>query len=104
MSRLDAHEFLEQLPGVGPKVASCVSLFSLDKHDDIPVDTHIWQIANRDFGMDLHGKSLTKRIYKQIGDLFRDKFGHYAGWAHQVMFIADLREYSSRLPKHLRHP
>ena len=33
------------LPGVGPKVAACVALFSLDKHDCIPVDTHVWQFA-----------------------------------------------------------
>jgi hypothetical protein len=30
--------------GVGPKVAACVALFSLDKHDAIPVDTHVWQV------------------------------------------------------------
>jgi len=101
-SRSDAHAFLERLPGIGPKVASCVCLFALDKHDDIPVDTHVWQIANRDFQMGLKGKSLTKKIYAQIGDKFRDKFGEYAGWAHQIMFIADLREYAARLPEHLQ--
>ncbi|XP_020530631.1 N-glycosylase/DNA lyase OGG1 isoform X3 [Amborella trichopoda] len=31
------------LPGVGPKVAACVALFSLDQHHAIPVDTHVWQ-------------------------------------------------------------
>ena len=35
------------LPGIGPKVAACVALFSLDKHDSIPVDTHVWQLALR---------------------------------------------------------
>ena len=33
--------------GIGPKVAACVALFSLDKHAAIPVDTHVWQIAVR---------------------------------------------------------
>ncbi|MED6118659.1 8-oxoguanine glycosylase ogg1, variant 2 [Stylosanthes scabra] len=31
------------LPGVGPKVAACIALFSLDQHHAIPVDTHVWQ-------------------------------------------------------------
>ncbi|XP_048497007.1 N-glycosylase/DNA lyase OGG1 isoform X2 [Beta vulgaris subsp. vulgaris] len=34
---------LSTLPGVGPKVASCVALFSLDQHHAVPVDTHVWQ-------------------------------------------------------------
>ena len=38
---------LVELSGVGPKVADCVALFSLDKLDIVPVDTHVWQIAQR---------------------------------------------------------
>lgn len=34
------------LPGVGPKVAACVALFSLDQHHAIPVDTHVWQVSS----------------------------------------------------------
>lgn len=37
-------EALCTLPGVGPKVAACVALFSLDQHHAIPVDTHVWQV------------------------------------------------------------
>lgn len=33
------------LPGVGPKVAACISLFSLDQHHAIPVDTHVCQVG-----------------------------------------------------------
>lgn len=36
---------LSSLPGVGPKVAACVALFSLDQHHAIPVDTHVWQVS-----------------------------------------------------------
>lgn len=43
----EAAAALEELPGVGPKVAACVALFSLDKHDAIPVDTHVWQLATK---------------------------------------------------------
>ena len=40
-------------PGIGPKVADCIALFSLDQEDVIPVDTHVWQIACRDFDSSL---------------------------------------------------
>ena len=30
-----------ELPGVGPKVADCVALFSLDQAGTVPVDTHV---------------------------------------------------------------
>lgn len=36
---------LSTLPGVGPKVAACIALFSLDQHHAIPVDTHVWQVG-----------------------------------------------------------
>lgn len=36
---------LTTLPGVGPKVAACIALFSLDQHDAIPVDTHVWKVC-----------------------------------------------------------
>ena len=29
------------------QVAACVCLFSLDKHEAIPVDTHVWALACR---------------------------------------------------------
>lgn len=33
--------------GVGNKVSDCISLFSLDKADCVPVDTHVFQIAKK---------------------------------------------------------
>ncbi|CAO2046149.1 unnamed protein product [Urochloa humidicola] len=36
-------EALCTLPGVGPKVAACIALFSLDQSHAIPVDTHFWK-------------------------------------------------------------
>lgn len=47
LRKLDLQEVIDALctlPGVGPKVAACVALFSLDQHQAIPVDTHVWQV------------------------------------------------------------
>lgn len=94
---LEAHEALTCLPGVGNKIADCVCLFSLDKPQAIPVDTHVWQIAQRDYLPELRGRSLTERAYWQVGDFFRSRFGEYAGWAHNVLFAAELPAFRERL-------
>jgi endonuclease III len=49
MSDERAEEFLRSLPGVGPKVARCVLLYSLDRKV-FPVDTHCRRIIRR-FGL-----------------------------------------------------
>ncbi len=58
----------------------------------------VWQIAQRDykFGKGKH-KSLTKATYDAVGDHFRELWGKEAGWAHSVLFTADLRAFSERL-------
>jgi endonuclease-3 len=38
--------YLSRFPGVGPKTASCLLLFTLGRAD-FPVDTHVWRIARR---------------------------------------------------------
>jgi len=42
----EAKAWLQSLPGVGPKTAACVLLFSLKK-PVLPVDTHIHRVAKR---------------------------------------------------------
>ena len=93
-----AHGKLLELQGVGPKVADCVCLFGLGWGEAVPVDTHVWQIAQRDykFGKGKHS-SLTKATYGAVGDHFRKLWGKEAGWAHSVLFTADLRAFSERL-------
>ena len=41
-----ATAYLRSLPGVGPKTAACVLLFSLGR-PAFPVDTHVWRVARR---------------------------------------------------------
>jgi N-glycosylase/DNA lyase len=93
-----AHEQLLELQGVGPKVADCVCLMGLGWGEAVPVDTHVWQIAQRDykFGKGKHA-SLTKATYDAIGNKFRALWGEEAGWAHSVLFTADLRAFAERL-------
>lgn len=83
-------EALCSLPGVGPKVAACIALFSLDQHHAIPVDTHVWQIATRYLLPELAGMRLTPKLCSQVSDAFVSKFGKYAGWAQNVLFIGEL--------------
>eukprot|EP00871_Galdieria_phlegrea_P000648 jgi/Galph1/1584/GphlegSOOS_G270.1 len=90
LERDEAIHQLMQLPGIGHKVASCIALVSLGKHDEIPIDTHIWQVMLRNYLPHLRGKTLTERIYKEIGEWFRDRFGDYAGWAHNALFVKEL--------------
>ena len=107
-----AHEALLELQGVGPKVADCVCLMGLGWGEAVPVDTHgpsiyavlfvlligiVWQIAQRDykFGKGKHS-SLTKATYDAVGNRFRSMWGKEAGWAHSVLFTADLRTFADR--------
>jgi N-glycosylase/DNA lyase len=64
---------------------------SMDKLESVPIDTHMIQIAERDYKLKIPTKSLTEKSYNIIGDHFRTVFGYeYAGWAHSVLFAADL--------------
>lgn len=46
MRDADAQAYLTSLPGVGPKTAACVLLFSLQR-PLMPVDTHVHRVARR---------------------------------------------------------
>jgi len=95
---------LMKFSGIGRKVADCVALFSLDQSSAIPVDVHVQHIASRDYDPTVLGtaKSLTPTIYKRVGDLFRERFCSYAGWAHSLLFIAELPSFRDVLPDDIR--
>ncbi|KAF5023868.1 hypothetical protein F66182_4072 [Fusarium sp. NRRL 66182] len=96
----EAQEQLLSLKGVGPKVADCVCLMGLGWGEAVPVDTHVWQIAQRDYKFGKSNtKTLTKPMYDAVGDHFRKLWGPYAGWAHSVLFTADLREFAAQAVK-----
>jgi hypothetical protein len=95
---VEAQEALCSLPGVGPKVAACICLFSLDKPEAIPVDTHVWDLAVRHYAPHLAKKTLNKKLHDQLQEVFVQRFGPCAGWAHNTLFIAELASHRQLLP------
>ncbi|XWS25103.1 hypothetical protein CRYUN_Cryun27aG0042300 [Craigia yunnanensis] len=103
LRKLDLKEAIDALctlPGVGPKVAACIALFSLDQHHAIPVDTHVWQIATRYLLPELAGARLTPKLCSRVAEAFVSKYGAYAGWAQTLLFIAELPSQKALLPSH----
>ncbi len=73
--------------GIGPKVADCVLLFSMDKLEAFPVDRWVRRgVEILYFG----GKRMTE---KQVREWSREHFGRYAGYAQEYLFYgARLKE------------
>jgi len=88
---LEARAELMQLAGVGPKVADCILLMSLDQPGSVPVDTHMLNIAKRYLPHLATQKTITGKVHKEVGEHFRSLLGPWAGWAHSVLFSADLK-------------
>jgi len=71
-----------------------------------PSDTHVCDIAERDFGNDdlyksCESKTLTPSKRQIINDCFVKAFGIYAGWAHCLLFAAELIIFEKYLPNYL---
>jgi len=94
-----AQEALTALSGVGLKVADCVCLMGLGWNQAVPIDTHVWQIARRDYKFRGEGGSngtLKKSQYNEVGDHFRKIWGPHAGWAQSVLFTANLKSFAEQ--------
>ncbi|KAF8758390.1 DNA glycosylase [Rhizoctonia solani] len=90
LSTSKARERLLELHGVGPKVADCILLMSLDKAEVVPVDTHVQQIATKMYGFKFQGKqpkAMNPKLYSEIASKFANTWGPYAGWAHSVILL-----------------
>ena len=82
-----AHRELVSLHGIGAKIADCVCLFSLDKTEAVPVDTHVWQLAKALYFPDwTERKSITSLAYNTVAGAFRERFGELAGYAQNFLF------------------
>ena len=95
----DARSRLASYKWIGPKIADCVCLMALDFDCAVPVDTHLWRLAQALFGVKIPTKSLTAKTYAYVSRLFREQYGANAGWAQQYLYhasrqgeLAELRE------------
>ena len=78
------------------QVADCVLLMSMDQASAVPVDTHMFQIAAKNYMPHLKKyKSVTDKVYMEIGDHFRNLYGPHAGWAHSVSLRRDISTFGS---------
>lgn len=75
----EAHKELTKLKGIGPKVADCILLFSMQKYDAFPVDIWVKRVMQHFY----LAPDVSLNKIRQFG---RDKFGDLAGFAQQYLF------------------
>lgn len=80
MDTSSAREKLQELPGVGPKIADCVLLFSLERYDVFPTDVWVKRVMEYFYSEDGNLK------LNQIQSMAKELFGHLAGFAQQYLF------------------
>ena len=76
---------LLKLPGVGPKVADCILLFSTLKRLDVfPIDVWVRRVMNELY---IHNEDENKVDKKLVLSLANDKFADLQGIAQQYLFF-----------------
>lgn len=76
----EAREYLMQFDGIGPKVADCICLYGLHHMQAFPVDTHIDQITNREFGLSA----------EEFVEWYQDEIFGIEGMIQQFMFYNEI--------------
>lgn len=80
----EAREILLTLPGVGPKVADCILLFSeLKRLEVFPVDVWVRRVMN-DLYIKMEDENKVNK--KEVLNLAKEKYGDLAGLAQQYLF------------------
>lgn len=77
LSTQEALDYLMQNKGIGPKVASCILLFSYNRYDVFPIDTWVKKIMKSRYGIE--GE-------KNIRIFAKDTYGKNCGIALQYLF------------------
>ncbi|KEI05589.1 DNA-3-methyladenine glycosylase 2 family protein [Clostridium botulinum] len=75
----DCHKELQKLSGVGPKVADCIMLFSMQKYSAFPVDVWVKRAMQ-------HFYLAPDVSLKKIRDFGRNQFNPFCGFAQQYLF------------------
>ena len=81
-------EQLLRFPGVGPKVADCIMLFSMKKLKVFPIDVWVKRVMTELYGDEIRKLKNTNTIIsnKQILEYAQQYFGNLAGVAQQYLF------------------
>lgn len=79
LSTTQAREQLLKIKGVGPKVADCVLLFSMEKTECYPMDVWIKRVTENFY-------LLKESKEKEIKEFACNYWGEYAGFAQQYLF------------------
>ena len=91
MNDKDVLKYLLTLSGIGPKVASCIMLFSMGKLNIFPVDVWVKRVMNRLY-------SIEETDIKGMKEYADKNFGRYGGIAQQYLFYY-IRTLSLTQPK-----
>lgn len=95
LSYVEAKKALCGFAGVGPKVADCVLLFSLDKTEAFPVDVWVKRVILRHYKQLLPNEFVSKLSrqdglsdseYAKLNTFGRSYFGEYAGYAQEYLY------------------
>ena len=77
----DAQARLMELPGIGPKIADCILLHSLDKLEAFPIDVWVRRALQEWY---FHGTKVPS--YQAVTEWALNHFGQYAGYAELYLF------------------
>ncbi len=72
-------EEVEQLSGVGPKVANCIGLFGMGITSSFPIDVWVKRVMNVMYGFD-------EKDIKGMKAFADKKYGRWSGYAQQYLF------------------
>ncbi len=64
---------------VGPKVANCISLFSMGKIDSFPIDVWVRKVMHQLYGIE-------EKNVKAMAEFAAERFCPYGGIAQQYLF------------------
>jgi len=76
MSHQNVREELIKLPGIGYKIADCISLFGFQNFESFPVDVWTARFMKEYYGAEK----------KDIQEFVKKYFGEYAGYAQEYLF------------------
>ncbi|KAF4659491.1 8-oxoguanine glycosylase ogg1 [Perkinsus chesapeaki] len=85
----ECRKFLTSFVGVGRKVADCVALFSMRGKALRPGMVAAFGLRNY-MGSKKTPNTVTDAVHEDINATMRSVLGDYAGWAHSILFTAEL--------------